>query len=341
MIDRVEKVEGDYHPEKAMGFGYVKEITGKIVKLGFIGSQTLRIRTKHSLNLGDFIQYRVKDEEKIFGNITDIVKEIQQIKSVIADLNYLESTTKATKNIGELKVGSAVTLTVKQVKKYGVIGNIENNKHLVGFIQSDNLEGSDTQEEGSSIDCVILNIDTEKMMADLLPVSESKQKTTSRTIKELISENKAVEYDLVLKKDSYWVFCHPKNKFVIGITRPMVEELENESINGFNVIERNVLEGGNNIHRFLILQPQEEYERIHKNDKKNKKKTEPKKTVELVEEESDSDEEMKEDIVKVEPKENLQELLEDQSDDSEAKAFVTQQYKEDSSDLSGDEEVKH
>jgi 23S rRNA pseudoU1915 N3-methylase RlmH len=153
--------------------------------------------------------YYKQKEEKLYGNETSLTKEIQ-MKSVLEDMNFLAS--RADKTIKGNIVGSIVEAKVEVVKEYGVLCKLEDGK-LTGFIKNENL-GKEKLKPESKIRCVIFDIDTEKSIADLLPLkkaSESKIKSKQYIGKDLTAK-------VISVKEGYSILSSVEHPEIICIS---------------------------------------------------------------------------------------------------------------------------
>lgn len=123
-------------------------------------------------------------------------------------MNFLAS--RADKSIKSYTVGSIVEAKVEIVKDYGVLCKIEDGK-ITGFIRNENL--SVKVKPDSTIKCVIFDIDTEKLIVDLLPLqtSESKIKAKQYVGKELSAK-------VICVKESYSILSSISHPDIICVS---------------------------------------------------------------------------------------------------------------------------
>lgn len=66
-----------------------------------------------------------------------------------------------------LKIGEKVKATVQLVKDYGLITAVEGHPDLTGFVVNEQKSSGKQYKVGSVVECIVLDIDSAKMMVDL------------------------------------------------------------------------------------------------------------------------------------------------------------------------------
>jgi len=101
-----------------------------------------------------------------------------------------------------VKIGEKVTATVQLVKDYGLILAIKDHDDVTGFIINEQKASGKQYKVGSEIECVVLDIDTSKMIVDLserLLTTKKKEKAASSSQKAFVELNKEQYLVITLK----------------------------------------------------------------------------------------------------------------------------------------------
>lgn len=110
-----------------------------------------------------------------------------------------------------IKIGNRVKATVQLVKDYGLIVALDGSD-LTGFIVNEQKSTGKTYKVGTTLECVVLDIDTEKKIVDLSErLVESSEPTEKGKPKEI--QKAFVE----LSKENYMIISMKSNRKIIGV----------------------------------------------------------------------------------------------------------------------------
>ena len=162
------------------------------------------------------------------------------MKAILDDMNFLAS--RADKSIKNYAVGNIVEAKVEITKDYGVLCKFDEGK-LTGFIRNENHTKKYKPE--TTLKCVILDIDTEKSIADILPITtESKTKS-----KHYIGKD--IQAKIVLVKDGYSILSITTHPDIICISYSDIGS-HGDIIDG-TITEQNLPSGSHIMHPYLIF----------------------------------------------------------------------------------------
>ena len=113
-----------------------------------------------------------------------------------------------------LKIGAKVKATVQLVKDYGLITALEGHPDLTGFIVNEQKSSGKQYKVGTVVECIVLDIDTAKMIVDL----SERLAEASKPARELSQgDHKAI---VELNKEQYLILSFKKSRQLIGVCIP-------------------------------------------------------------------------------------------------------------------------
>lgn len=133
-----------------------------------------------------------------------------------SQLNAFNSLHKASVSNLSIKIGQRVKAKVQLVKDYGLIAAILGHDGVTGFVVNEQKQSGKQYKVGQEIDCIVLDIDTGKMIADL---SERLADPSAKAPKDL-STDKPHKAIVELNKEQYLIVTFKKARGQVGVCIP-------------------------------------------------------------------------------------------------------------------------